>query len=43
MRLDGKDIIIGKCREEKDLGMVFDELLSFDPHINKAIVKANRR
>ena len=31
-----------KCDEEKDLGVVFDCMLSFDSHIQTVINKANR-
>ena len=34
--------IINKCNEEKDLGVVFDSNLSFDPHIRKIAAKANQ-
>ena len=30
------------CTEEKDLGVVFDEFISFDSHIQKAVNKANQ-
>ena len=33
---------IQKCSEEKDLGVIFDSNLSFDPHIQKAISKSNQ-
>jgi len=31
-----------KCKEEKDLGVTFDSKLSFDPHIQNCINKANK-
>ena len=32
---------VGKCEEEKDLGVIFDKYLSFDAHIKNSINKAN--
>ena len=32
---------IAECSEEKDLGVIFDDTLKFDLHINAAIKKAN--
>ena len=32
---------VGKCEEEKDLGVIFDKYLSFDAHIQNSINKAN--
>ena len=34
--------VIEKCKEEKDLGVIFDGKLSFDKHIHEAISKANQ-
>ena len=34
--------IINKCTEETDLGVIFDEDMSFDKHLNKTITKANQ-
>ena len=42
MKSNDEDIVISKCAEEKDLGVVFDKNLSFDNHIENAIKKANR-
>ena len=33
--------LIRYCSEEKDLGVIFDDTLKFDLHINVAIKKAN--
>ena len=35
-------ITIEECDQEKDLGVIFDETLIFDKHINSAINKANK-
>ena len=35
-------ITIEECDQEKDLGVIFDETLIFDKHINNAISKANK-
>ena len=32
---------ISECTEEKDLGVIFDDTLKFDKHINAAVKKAN--
>ena len=32
---------IPKCSEEKDLGIIFDETLKFDKHIDSIVSKAN--
>ena len=43
MKLSNEEIVnIMKCDEEKDLGVVFDCMLSFDSHIQTVINKANR-
>ncbi|KAK7093852.1 hypothetical protein V1264_007538 [Littorina saxatilis] len=34
---------INECDEEKDIGVVFDSNLSFDPHIRGVVSKANQR
>ena len=31
-----------KCDDEKDLGVTFNENLSFDKHINRTVSKANQ-
>ena len=33
--------LINKCTKEKDIGVIFDENLSFDAHIQSTINKAN--
>lgn len=33
---------LGECSEEKDLGVTFDDKLTFDPHIHNCISKANQ-
>jgi hypothetical protein len=33
---------LNECEEEKDLGVTFDAHLSFDPHINRVVNKANQ-
>lgn len=40
---DGTYDTVNKCKNEKDIGVVFDELLSFDTHIQETINKANKR
>ena len=42
MKVNNQDAEINVCKEEKDLGVIFDPQLSFDTHINKAINKANQ-
>ena len=42
MRLDNDLKKIDSCIEEKDLGVTFDEKLSFDPHIHRVVKKANQ-
>ena len=43
MKLSNEENVnIMKCDEEKDLGVVFDCVLSFDSHIQTVINKANR-
>jgi len=37
-----KKINIEKCEEEKDIGVIFDEKLLFDKHMDSSINKANR-
>ena len=34
--------MIGKCTQEKDLGIIFDKTLKFDLHINSQVSKANK-
>ena len=41
MKMKGVNRSLQKCEEEKDLGVIFDEDLSFDTHIQKSINKAN--
>ena len=41
MSVDGQQITLESCTEEKDLGVIFDPMLTFDTHINKMINKAN--
>jgi hypothetical protein len=40
--VNSQRVEINKCTEEKDLGVLFDEKLSFDGHIQSCIKKANR-
>ena len=43
MKLSNEENVnIMKCEEEKDMGVVFDCMLSFDSHIQTVINKANR-
>ena len=42
MKMKGVNRPLQKCEEEKDLGVIFDEDLSFDTHIQKSINKANQ-
>lgn len=42
MKLEKDVQKITSCNEEKDLGVVFDNLLNFDLHIQKAVNKANQ-
>jgi hypothetical protein len=42
MKLGDSNIDLKKCEEEKDLGVTFDRNLSFDPHIQNSINKANK-
>ena len=35
-------IDVAECNQEKDLGVIFDEVLKFDMHINNAVNKANK-
>lgn len=42
MKVNGQESEINESEEEKDLGVIFDPLLSFDVHINKIINKANQ-
>ena len=42
MEVDGREVTIAECEEEKDLGVTFDRLLNFDVHIQNAINKANK-
>ena len=43
MRLKNDElVVINKCTDEKDLGVIFDYKLSFDAHIQNAINRANR-
>ena len=43
MRLKNDElVVINKCTDEKDLGVIFDYKLSFDTHIQHAINRANR-
>jgi hypothetical protein len=42
MRMDEQEIVIAKCEEEKDLGVIFDRDLSFDRHIAHVVNKANQ-
>lgn len=39
---DTSNVKINSCSEEKDLGVIFDDKLLFDKHINKCISKANQ-
>ena len=41
MNVDGEQVILGKCSEEKDLGVIFDEKFIFDKHVIIAIAKEN--
>ena len=42
MTLNGRGQSVGKCTEEKDLGVTFDKAFTFDVHIQRAINKANQ-
>ena len=42
MRVDDNETLITVCEEEKDLGVTFDRLLSFDIHIKNCVNKANQ-
>lgn len=42
MKTKEEDNQINSCSEEKDLGVTFDKLLPFDPHIQNVIKKANK-
>jgi len=42
MKTDNVTSQIVTCDEEKDLGVTFDKSLSFDPHIQSSINKANK-
>lgn len=42
MTLNGTTTNIMTCNEEKDLGVTFDKALTFDPHIQNSINKANK-
>ena len=42
MKMGNDDFDITVCKEEKDLGVTFDTKLSFDPHIQNSINKANQ-
>ena len=36
------NVVLNKCVEERDLGVVFDQKLEFDKHINETISKGNK-
>ena len=38
----GQIVNINECKQEKDLGVIFDSKLSFDAHVQSCISKANR-
>ena len=42
MKIENSTQTIEKCTNEKDLGITFDNKLSFDTHINATINKANQ-
>jgi len=42
LNVNNQDVELNQCTEEKDLGVIFDQNLSFDTHIQSAIKKANR-
>lgn len=42
MKLEDNECPLLECEEEKDLGVIFDSKLSFDPHIQMKIGKANQ-
>ena len=42
MIVDNKVQTINTCREEKDLGVTFDDNLTFGPHIHRVVSKANQ-
>ena len=42
LKVNDEDKLITVTREEKDLGVMFDEALSFDPHIQNSVNKANK-
>ena len=42
MRTKDSDLVLGTCREEKDLGVWTDERLEFDGHITCICAKGNQ-
>ena len=42
MTIENKETIIQECTEEKDLGVIIDNELKFDKHIQEAVKKASR-
>ena len=42
MTIDNKETIIEECTEEKDLGIIIDNELKFDRHIQEAVKKASK-
>ena len=40
--VSGSKSIISKCEYEKDLGVVFDQLLTFDKHIQNSISRSSK-
>jgi hypothetical protein len=42
MSVDDRQVVVAKCDSERDLGIIFDPMLTFDCHINEAIIKASK-
>ena len=42
MKHDSTNLKVSECKEEKDLGVTFDQQLKFDSHVNRIVGKANQ-